>query len=127
MKHLIFYDETCGFCLRCIRKISIWDKKHLFFFSPLHGELAKTLFLDQAELPDYLVLVENFESEEMKFTGKGQAVFRICQILGGIHMIPGLLGYLPESWQNYWYRYVTKLRHSIKCCKNITKDERFLP
>lgn len=127
MKHLIFYDDDCGFCCRAMRKVALSDKKHLFYYSPLHGELAKTLFMDKAVLPDYLVLVEDYQEDTRKFLGKGEAFFRICQLLGGYHAIVGLFGYFPLSWQEKWYKMVSKRRHSPTCSKTIPHDERFIP
>jgi predicted DCC family thiol-disulfide oxidoreductase YuxK len=127
MKHLVFYDSSCGFCNRCVAHLARLDKKRQFYFASLDGELAKAAMIDRAQPHWALVLVENYFDESRKFHGGAKAVLRICQMLGGRYAILGLFFYLPEWMLNPIYRLVARYRLRYGPYPKVPGDERFLP
>jgi len=136
MKHLIFYDGTCGLCHEAVQFILKHDKNKVFMFAPLQGETAAKLLKNwRATSPsaDSLVLIENYEigqSEEILTFGIG--ALRICWLLGGLWKTVGVISFLPSFLYDWVYKLIAKRRFKwfeSKTCliPKIDETERFLP
>ena len=127
MKHLVFYDSSCGFCNRCVAHLAKADIKRQLYFASLDGELAKAAMIDCIQPHWVLVLVENYLEEKRRFHGGAKAVLRICRLLGGKYALLGLLFYLPEWILNPFYQVVARYRLRYGPYPKVSGDERFLP
>lgn len=117
MKHLVFYDGTCGFCSSAVQWILKRDKQEIFAFSPLQGETAKTMLKDLPDSVkdvDSLILVENYESpSERRYYILGKGALRISWLLGGVWSVCGALSFLPSAPADLVYRFIAKHRHHL--------------
>lgn len=127
MKHLVFYDSSCGFCNRCVAYLAKMDRKRQFYFASLDGELAKAVMIDCVYPHWAVVLVENYLKDERRFHGGAKAVLKMCQLVGGKYALLGLLFYLPEWFLNPFYRLVVRYRLRYGPYPKVSHDERFLP
>lgn len=126
MKHLVFYDGSCGLCDATVQFILEHDKGNLFVFAPLGGETALKLLHLPPET-DSVVLIENFETAPRTYT-RSQAIFRILYALGGLYTIPGLFSFLPPALFDWGYRLVARHRHRwLQPACLIKDDPKFLP
>lgn len=113
MQHLVFYDGTCGLCDQTVQLLLKFDKRELFAFAPLQGEVAKTFLKDlpdSLKTIDSLILVENYQTNPRCLV-MSAAVFRICWLLGGAWKLLGWLSFLPPQLFNWLYRLVARNRH----------------
>ena len=131
MKHLVFYDGSCGLCDRVVNFILWADKEEQFAFAPLQGVTAKKLVPEYTNQLDTLVLIEDYQSTDRKTYTLSKAAFRILWLLGGWWTFIGWKNFLP-SWMFDWgYRLVARNRHSLfneEACRVMSKNSpRFLP
>src|SRR5262245_27950744 len=102
MKHLVFYDSTCGLCDHVVQWILKQDKKQIFLFAPLQGKTADSL-LQGISREDSLVLIENYQTPHQKMYLFGKAAFRILWLLGGAWSFLGWISFLPPFLYNWGY------------------------
>ena len=131
-KHLIFFDGECPFCHQAVRRIIQMDEHKRFAFAPVLGETADQILIGpQTNLrnANSLILLENYQSTERKFSIEARAIFRIYWILGGWHKLIGIFAFFPTCLGDWVYRYIAAHRHEYKLNvpENPVPDERFLP
>ena len=134
-KHLVFYDGECGLCDQIVQFLLKQDSQELFNFAPLQGTTAAKLLKQlppEMKNKDSLILIENYENADPQFYIYGKGAFRICWILGGGWMIPGLFSWLPSILYDWGYRLVANNRHKLfrnASCIIPSKEmqHRFLP
>lgn len=130
MKHLIFYDDQCGFCQSCVHQILKWDRRELFCFASLSGMTAYELL--QGEHEGYrhqnsLVLIENHEGSHPRYYLRAKAVFRILWLIGGFFKLFGILSFLPRVLIDPFYRLIASQRSRFGTLKPEEKSsKRFL-
>lgn len=136
MKHLVFYDGTCGLCDRIVQFLLGVDKEGLFVFAPLKGSTANQFLNElneEQKKADSLILIENYqEPEKKKYFLYGKGALRILWLLGGGWVFIGMLNFLPSGLFDWIYQWVAKHRHqwfSNKECilPNPKYKNRFLP
>lgn len=132
MTHLIFFDDECSFCQRSVKQIIHLDKKRLFVFAPLKGEVANRILSGDKEglkKENSLILVEEYKSDSASVWLRGRAVFRILWLEGGLWKLIGWL-YLIPFGIDALYRVIARHRQvlSPKSKTGWTEDEtkRFL-
>jgi predicted DCC family thiol-disulfide oxidoreductase YuxK len=133
-KHLVFYDGECGFCDCSVKYIMKIDTERLFAFAPLQGLTANKLLgplHPQYKRLDTLILVEDFKISPKIYT-EAKAVFRICWLVGGLWILPGLLFFLPSFLMDWCYRLVARNRsilglRTTQCPVPKDQENRFLP
>lgn len=134
--HVVLYDGTCGFCHASVQWLLRLDGRGLFGFAALQGETAAKLRAGHPELPqdlDSVLLVECYDSESERVWWRSHAVFRICSLLGGIYVLPGLLRFAPRAVTDFFYDRVARIRHRLaaapQSCHFPSESEaaRFLP
>jgi len=109
-KHLILFDASCSLCSNAVDKVMHWDKKELFLFAPLDGELARSMKIEPG---DSFILVENFYGGKKKIYLQGRGVARVFWLLGGWWKCLGWLSFLPFGL-NWIYSIVARHRHRFK-------------
>jgi predicted DCC family thiol-disulfide oxidoreductase YuxK len=105
---VVFYDGGCALCHSTIRFIYSEDRDTQMIFSPLQGELIKTLLSEEnrTQLPDSIVVLS-----DQKLLFKGQAVVSILKSLGGLWLILGyLLNLLPTALLDVFYDFIGSRR-----------------
>lgn len=123
MKHLIFYDGSCGFCNASVSFVYVRDPQGQFAFAPLQGETAQKYKITGP--PKSLILIENVSSSPHTLR-EGKASLRIAWYLGGLWSIIGILSFAPGFLFNWVYRLVARHRPSLSCA--VPEDSsRFLP
>jgi predicted DCC family thiol-disulfide oxidoreductase YuxK len=114
-QHLIFFDDTCAFCLQWVTKIKALDSKRQFSFIPMLSDEARHAlsqnwqFLKDAET---LVLIENAHLVHKRLWIKGRAVMRIFWLLGSYWKLIGWLAFIPFGIDQV-YSFIAKHRHRL--------------
>lgn len=107
-EHLIFFDNTCPFCQKSVRRIQEMDKKQIFEFYPLNSSVAKESLPEKLLKGDTMVLLENRKTIWVR----AKAVFRILKLLGGKWAWLGFLAYVPGL--DIFYRIIAHNRHLFR-------------
>ncbi len=124
-EHLVFYDGECGLCDRCVDFLLKVDTSQKFVFASLQGEVAKRFF-DEPPSLDTIIVIESYATAPEIYQ-YGQAILRICWLLGGLWSLIGLASFLPSFLYNWVYRLVAKNRDKMKPCRLVNRDpSRFL-
>lgn len=106
-KNIIFFDGNCNLCDRFVNYIFKRDKKSLFTYSPLQGEVAQAL-LDQDDIQ---------ELKNILFWKKGKifrasdALFEIMKLLYPRGVL--IFKILPKSFYKIFYRFVANNRYKF--------------
>lgn len=125
-KAIVFFDESCGFCITMINFLIKIDKKKILYFAPLQGITASERLLDC--IPDYKKLnTVIFYLGKRKLFLYAKAVFRIFFELGGVYMLIGWLYFLPPWFIDPLYRWMTKRRACFSFHKKLKSSVRMLP
>lgn len=135
MKHIVFFDGTCGLCDYIVQILLTIDSKEIFIFAPLKGEVARqelTHLPEAVKGEDSLVLEENWETPKKEFFLLGNGALRILWLLGGFWKCIGWMYFLPSAPFDWLYRVVAKNRHRLfakkQCFIRTEKNKhRFLP
>lgn len=133
MKHLIFYDGTCGLCNLVVQLVLKADKKELFAFAPLQGKTAEKEIGGRSYFREAnsVILIENYQTPNQRASLYSQAVLRICWLLGGCWVLLGSLSFLPPFLFDWIYRLIARYRYSLfgqRCVvPNAKFKNRFLP
>lgn len=129
MKHLVFYDGTCGLCDYFVQFLLQYDKKEEFCFAPLQGITADQL-LKGVSREDSLIIIENYKTPDKKMYLFGQGALRILWLLGGGWKLLGWLFFLPPFCYNWLYTIIAKKRYRLfgKNCRipDPRQNRRFL-
>jgi predicted DCC family thiol-disulfide oxidoreductase YuxK len=107
---------VCGLCNRLNQFVLKRDRRNLFRFAPLQGNLARQLLLreqrDPADL-DTVYLIANYETEDRKLHSKAAAILFILRALGGIGSIAAIARLFPRSFLDWAYDRVARNRYRI--------------
>lgn len=113
MKHLLFYDESCSFCLCTVAHIKRLDTKQLFFFEPLSSKKLDLVLGQDANKyrkMNTLVIVENYEFANRRIWIRGKGALRLFWLLGGKWKLLGILCFLPIG-ADLVYKIIARHRH----------------
>ncbi len=116
MKHLVFYDGSCGLCDHVVEFLLKHDKKSVFLFAPLQGKTASIelqYLPDEMKGEDSLILIENYNVPGEKFYMLGKGAFRILWLMGGLWSVLGIINFFPDYLYNWGYRLVARKRHKL--------------
>jgi len=114
MKHLIFYDDKCPFCQRCVGYIKRIDKRGIFEYASLTGLKASEILVGKyASLQklNTLILVENYKDTHPRFWIRSKGVFRVLWLIGSWRKMIGILCFLPSVLIDPFYRLVARYRN----------------
>jgi predicted DCC family thiol-disulfide oxidoreductase YuxK len=104
---VLFYDGECNLCHWAVRRVIRYDRKALFRFSPLQGELAREIGVAKPEEPMNTVLLYH---QGMVYA-KSRAVFKVMQLLGFPYSIFSVFKVLPLFVTDGLYNVVARNRH----------------
>jgi predicted DCC family thiol-disulfide oxidoreductase YuxK len=124
-KHLVLFDDECGFCTHWAEWILKRDKKNQIYFASLFGKTAEQ-YVEDVDAST-LIFIEDFENRPKEYR-KLKAISKILWHLGGWYKIMGLLSFLPIGLFNFIYHFIAKRRHKLYCeKKTLSNLDRFLP
>lgn len=127
-KNIVFFDETCPFCLFFIAWTLKRDKKKTLFFAPLSGITRKNLL---EELPacyqNTLLFVEVNKNRSLSVQVRAKAILSVLRKLGGIYrFVSYLLKCVPGK--TALYKLIAKHRNKLRFQKESSiSKERLLP
>jgi predicted DCC family thiol-disulfide oxidoreductase YuxK len=135
LKHLIFYDGSCGLCDQMVRWVFGQDKNEIFVFAPLQGETAAKYLKNlppDIRYTDSLILIENYTSLYPKVFILAKGALRIAWLLGWPWFLIGWLSFFPGWLFDWGYRLVARHRHYFfpgeQCFIPLAdQKDRFLP
>lgn len=113
---IIFFDGVCAFCNGAVRWLQDRDPSGRFHFAPLQGEtaaLVRRAF--PSEFPtdiDTLVYVER-RGADTRIDLRSEAVFRLCDELGGGWRVVAWLRALPRWLTDFGYRVFAHSRYRV--------------
>ena len=113
---IVFFDGVCAFCDGAVRWLRARDPAGRFHFAPLQGETASILRRAfPAEFPadvDTLVYVER-SAAGTRIAQRSEAVFRLCEELGGGWRNVARLRSLPRWLTDLGYRAFAHSRYRV--------------
>lgn len=113
---IIFFDGVCAFCNGAVRWIRDRDPAGRFHFAPLQGETAaRVRRAFPSEFPadiDTLVYVEQCGADT-RIDLRSEAVFRLCDELGGGWRAVARLRALPRWLTDFGYRAFAHSRYRV--------------
>ena len=108
MAVILFYDGRCGLCHSAVKFVLKHDRRALFRFAPLHGELASRRL--PARLPDTMVV----ETESGNLLMRSCAWICILDRLGGPWKLAArALDLIPRPIRDLAYRLFARCRRRI--------------
>lgn len=110
---ILFYDGHCGLCHRAVKFVLQQDRVGTAFrFAPLGGETfqARIPIPQRTELPDSMVV----QTRDGSLLMRSDALLHILWRLGGKwKFIAALLGVIPRSLRDFFYRAVAHTRYRV--------------
>lgn len=111
-KNILFYDGHCGLCHHTVKFVLKHDKKAIFRFAPLQGDLFQQTFSEEKRksFPDSMVLI----TEDERVLMRSSATAYLLQKIGGFWGVLGhLLQAIPRSIRDGVYVFIAKVRHQL--------------
>ncbi len=128
---VIFFDGLCPMCNAWVRRFISWDKKKIFRFSPLEGEMAKKMLNDI--FPDFIREDTIIYFDNGKTYVRSTAALKILGQLGWPFSWSGIGFLIPRSIRDEVYRWIARRRYKYgkryDSCPLPTMEwkDRFLP
>jgi predicted DCC family thiol-disulfide oxidoreductase YuxK len=111
MKWIIFFDGECGLCSRTVRRLAHLDRENHLLFSPLQGEIASSLNLNQYADKKGGSLVILRKSDNTIFI-ESDGVCEIFSALGGYWKLLRFIKIIPHPIRDRAYQFIAKNRYS---------------
>lgn len=109
-KKIILFDGVCNLCNRSIQYIIKRDKKDIFRFAPLQGEIGEQLIaarqIDTTKV-DSIILIE----PDIAYYVKSTAALKIGQTFGGGYKLLALFEWIPRVFRDWVYDIIAKRRY----------------
>jgi predicted DCC family thiol-disulfide oxidoreductase YuxK len=107
---IILFDGVCNLCNGAIQFVIKHDRKNVFRYAPLQGEIGKKLLAERNMDPkevDSIVLIE----PGVAYYTKSSAALKIGQEFGGAWKMLGLFEWVPEKISNFIYDFIAGNRY----------------
>ncbi len=113
---ILLYDGVCGFCDASVRFLLKHDRREVFRFAPLQGEVAREILSRRGKDPSrletvYVVLDPGQPSERL--LPKSRAVLFVAGHLGGPWQVLRVFQVLPTRWLDWVYDRIASVRYRI--------------
>src|ERR1039457_3562428 len=115
-RHLILYDAVCGLCNRLVRLVLPRDRREVFHFTSLQGDLGRSLVRQFGRDPDRLdtfYVVSDYRSASPALLCRARAALFVAEALGGPWRALAILGVLPDGLLNPAYHLVARYRYRL--------------
>jgi len=109
-KQLVFFDGVCNLCNGSIQYIIKHDKKDLFRYAPLQGEIGQKFIKDRkidTSKVDSIILYE----PNIAYYTKSTAVLKIGKTFGGGFKLLGVFALIPGPVRDWFYDLIAKNRY----------------
>ena len=109
-KKVILFDGVCNLCNGAVNWIIRRDRKDMFRFAPLQGEVGKALTAARhidTEQVDSIILID----PGMAYYIKSDAALEIARDLKGYGFIPVVFGWIPLKVRDAIYDLVARNRY----------------
>ena len=114
---VLLYDSVCGLCNRLVQFTLRHDRRRIFRFAPLQGELAQRLLTSHgaAVSPlDSVYVVVATRDEEEALLARSAAVIYLLRVLNGRwRVLAGVYGVLPRVARDMLYDFVARNRYRV--------------
>lgn len=122
--HIVFFDGSCGLCHWSVQFILRWDKKKIFYFSPLNSEFGKKALINTDAATDTFYLKSSGHLYQ-----KSEGAIKTLILLGGFWSLLGqALNLLPTQFLNFVYDVIAKFRIQLfgtkTSCDLLSKDQK---
>lgn len=104
-KTIIFFDGTCNLCNRSVQFVLKRDRKLIFFYATLNGELAAKLLSREALTSNTVVLLH-----QGKERLRSSAIIKILSLLGLPWSLSSVFLIIPGFIRDLFYKIVAKYR-----------------
>lgn len=110
--NILFYDGACGLCHHTVKFVLAHDKKAIFRFAQLEGDLFKKTFSEEARkgFPDSIVLITEDERVLIRSSATAYLLEKIAGVWGILAL---LLKLIPRPIRDAAYIFVAKVRHRL--------------
>lgn len=113
---IVLYDGVCGLCNRGVQFLLKRDRRDIFRFAPLQGDIAATVLkrhgIDPSQLDTvYAILNHGQDSEQL--LAKSDAALFFAKALGGFWSIGRLGAVIPRPLRNALYDFVARHRYQV--------------
>ncbi|MDQ0477178.1 MULTISPECIES: thiol-disulfide oxidoreductase DCC family protein [Chryseobacterium] len=124
-KYYVLYDGECGFCNFWVHWILKKDSKNNFLFAALQSNFGQQ-FLSERNLEVKNLSTLYLWKPEKYYLQKSQAVFKVCELIGGSYQLLSYLRFLPTSLTDFFYNSVAANRKKLNsgACEIPTAEER---
>jgi predicted DCC family thiol-disulfide oxidoreductase YuxK len=115
-KHLLLYDGVCGLCSRVLQFVLAHDRRGLFRFAPLQGEIGRTLVSGWGGDPDELTtfyVCANYRTASPRVLARSDAALFIAGEIGWPWKAFAAARVLPKVLRDGVYDVVAKTRYRV--------------
>lgn len=109
-KQLILFDGICNLCNSSIQYVIKHDKKHLFMFAPLQGEIGK-LIIEQFNIDTTKTDSILLYSHDKELKTKSSAALHVAKQLGFPINLWSIFLIIPAFIRNWVYDFIAKNRY----------------
>jgi predicted DCC family thiol-disulfide oxidoreductase YuxK len=106
---VIFFDGVCNLCVGSVQFIIKHDRKKIFRFASLQGELGKNILLE-ANLNENDLSTFILWKDEKMYTKSAAALEVVKHLSGAWKLLYGLI-ILPSFLRDYFYTIISKHRY----------------
>ncbi|WP_334319378.1 DUF393 domain-containing protein [Termitidicoccus mucosus] len=138
---LLLYDDECGLCRWCVRRLARADRRGALRFARLSGATAAAFWREAGFGPDdpkpdsmVLVLCGERDGTRSGYFLRTGAIWRALSLAGGVwHAAAWCVRIWPPSWRDAVYRLVARMRRRLvrgpgpDPAADANLSERFLP
>ena len=114
---VVFFDGVCGLCDRFVRFLLERDRSGRIRFTPLQGELARTVLPRHGLNPDDLdsvVVISRWQHSSERALTRAAAVLYTLDVLGGWwRILARVAKVVPAPLANWLYDLVARIRYKV--------------
>ena len=109
-KQIILFDGVCNLCNGLVQWVIKRDRKDVFRFAPIQGEIGSVLMQHHNIDPvhtDSIILIQSSGAAALRST----AVLKIAKALGGIYKLAVVFFIIPKFLRDPIYDWVARNRY----------------
>jgi predicted DCC family thiol-disulfide oxidoreductase YuxK len=114
--HLVLYDGVCGLCNRLVRFVLAHDRRTVFTFTSLQGDVGRAILARYGckvdELSTFYVLT-NYRTDAAQMLGRSRAALFVARHLGWPWQLAGVMTALPTRVADGLYNLVAQHRYRM--------------